>query len=69
MSAGFFFVRIFDHVEDFLHIRPDERVGSVAGGLMDPVLDEVSTYFDESSQGTDPRHFYQSVGSIYQVPR
>jgi len=66
---GFIFDRIFDHVEDFLHIRPDERVSTVGPQLLAPVLDETSTYFDEASQITDPRYFYQSVGSIYQIPR
>ena len=63
------FLRIFDHVEDFPHLRPDERVINVGPELLAPVLNDVSTYFDEASQFTDPRHWYQSVGSIYQVPR
>lgn len=67
--TGFIYHRIFDHVDDFPHIRPDLRVSTVGGELLAPVLDELSTYFDESAQGTDPRYFYQSVGSIYQIPR
>ena len=65
----FVYDRIFDYVEDFPHIRPDIRVSGVGGQLLAPSLDELSTYFDESSQRTDPRYFYQSVGSIYQIPR
>lgn len=74
----FIFERIFDHVEDFPHVRPDPRVSSVGTALLAAALDEVSTYFDESAQGmfydpstqsVDPRYFYQSVGSIYQIPR
>jgi len=65
----FIYERIFDYVEDFPHVRPDLRVGNVGARPLAPTLDEVSTYFDQSSQYTDPRYFYQSVGSIYQIPR
>ena len=61
--------RIWDHVEDFPHLRPDERVSNVGNQILAPMLDELSTYFDQSAQRTDPRYFYQSVGSIYQIPR
>jgi len=42
------------------------------------MLNETSTYFDQSSQSiffddstkaVDLRYYYQSVGSIYQIPR
>jgi len=62
-------LRIFDHVEDFAHLRPDPRVRGIGPGPLGPTLDETSTYFDESSQATDHRYYYQSVGSIYQIPR
>ncbi|MCY2924653.1 MAG: filamentous hemagglutinin N-terminal domain-containing protein [Planctomycetota bacterium] len=63
------FDRIIDHVEDFPHLRPFVRVSQVGPELLAPVLDEMSTYFDVASQKTDHRYYYQSVGSIYQIPR
>ena len=66
---GFIFDRIFDHVEDFPHVRPDERISTVGAPILAPMLDDLSTYFDGSSQRTDHTYYYQSVGSIYQIPR
>ena len=85
------FDRIFDHVEDFPHVRPATLALGASTDTMAPALGEASTYFDASLQqsiffsanvdntplgastvdgkAVDPRYYYQSVGSIYQIPR
>ncbi len=73
------FDRIFDHVEDFPHVRPAALALGASADTMAPTLGETSTYFDQSLQqaifydastkAVDPRYYYQSVGSIYQIPR
>ncbi len=68
-TEAFIFDRIIDHVEDFPHLRPLTRVSNVGPEMLAPVLDEVSTYFDLAAQKTDHRYYFQSVGSIYQIPR
>jgi filamentous hemagglutinin family protein len=69
VDTGFELLRIYDHVEDFPHLRPDERVVSVGPEPLGPALEETSAFFDATLQATDPRYWYQSVGSIYQIPR
>lgn len=74
---GAVFERIFDHVEDFPHLRPDRLATTPGAALLAPALSEVTTFFDAAAQATwyltaqpvDPRYYYQSVGSIYQIPR
>ncbi len=71
--------RIFDHVEDFPHVRPDPLAGAAGAEMLRPMLDELTAWFNASAQGSlfyddstkavDPRYPYQSVGSIYQIPR
>jgi filamentous hemagglutinin family protein len=63
------FDRIWDHVEDFPHLWPDELVTRGENQLLAPMLNEMSVYFDVASQDVDRRFWYQSVGSIYQIPR
>ena len=77
--SGFEINRIYDHVEDFPHVRPVALASTPGANPLIPALDEVSTYFDQrlqqaiffdvSTKAVDPRYTYQSVGSIYQIPR
>ena len=69
VSLTGFLDRIYDHVEDFAHLRPDPRIPNIGPGPLGPTLDEVSTYFDQACQATDHRYWFQTVGSIYQIPR
>ncbi len=68
-SSSFIYERIFDHVEDFAHLRPDTRATYVDDSMLSPMLDGMSTYFDRATQRTDQTYYFMSVGSIYQIPR
>ncbi len=68
-EVPFIFERIFDRVDDFPGVRPDERQPIAGDDMLVPVLNMMSTYFDQAAQSTDHTYWYQSVGSVYQIPR
>ncbi|MCY2930825.1 MAG: filamentous hemagglutinin N-terminal domain-containing protein [Planctomycetota bacterium] len=68
-SVAFVFDRVFDHVEEFPHLRPLARASTTSTDLLGPVLDELNAYFDRATRRTDHRGYYQPAGSVYQVPR